>query len=165
MSANYYLPNGLARNITPAPEGLIEVDSIIDVGAGIRPVSWLDVERHICVEPYGPYADKLEACAFEVARGTAVDVLPTLAADSVFLLDVLEHMEKDEGIRTLDLAKHAASRQVVVFVPYGWMEQSEDAWGMGGEFWQTHRSEWYPEEFDGWSTYRYRRNFFAVLNV
>jgi hypothetical protein len=70
--------------------------------------------------------------------------------EAIFLLDVIEHMEKEEGKRVIELAQQVAQRQIVLYTPYGFMEQTHDKWGLGGDEWQIHRSGWVPEEFPGW---------------
>ena len=83
------------------------------------------------------------------------DVLPLMpdgSVDTVMALDVIEHMEKEEGLRLLHEAKRIARHQVVVFTPLGFFPQSHapdelDRWHMHGGRWQSHRSGWEPEEF------------------
>lgn len=144
-------PHTLAR-----PQGLIECDSVLDVGAGIRPMTWFQPVRHVCVEPFGPYADVLRAAGIDVIHATALDALDRLgdgAFDAVYLLDVIEHMTRADGLLALAAACRVARRQVVVFTPDGFLPQNGDAWGLGGEYWQTHRSGWSAADFGGagWS--------------
>ena len=154
----------ILKHDLPRPEGLIECDVVIDVGAGIRPMQWYVPTRHICVEPYGQYADHLEAAGYEVIRQTAKEALQVeREGHAVYLLDVIEHMEKAEGLEVVELAMLGA-RQVVVFTPYGFMQQDHDVWGLGGHHWQTHRSGWLPEEFPGWRTQLYDTGFYAIWN-
>lgn len=120
---------------------------VVDVGAGIRPQTLVRADKTLCIEPYGPYADVLRGRGFEVLQTIAErGLLGVIKADTIVMLDVIEHMEKDEALRVLALAKAVAS-QVVVFTPLGFVEQTGDAWGMGGDVWQRHRSGWMPEEF------------------
>lgn len=156
------------------PKGLVECDVVLDVGAGIRPMRWYRPKRHICVDPYVPYCDVLKAAGYETIRATAEQLLEQssllqtadlVQVDAVYLLDVIEHMEKDEGERVLRLACETAQQQVVVFTPYGFDEQTSDVWGMDGDYWQTHRSGWFPEEFSaslGWRVQIPRKGFFAI---
>lgn len=66
--------------------------------------------------------------------------------DCVFLMDVVEHLRKDEASRLLrETERHA--NQIVVFTPYGFMRQDD------GE-WNTHRSGWHKNDFgSGWVTW------------
>ena len=78
------------------------------------------------------------------------------------MLDVLEHMHKNEGIEVIELAKKKAIKQIVIFTPKGFVQQTVDSWNMGGEYWQTHRSGWLPGEFPGWDISFYDEGFFAI---
>jgi len=148
-------PDGLVVHDLPRPEPLIECETVLDIGAGVRPMQWYKPARHICVEPHGEYADRLAAAGYEVVRQTALEALQEpREGHAVYLLDVIEHMDKDEALEVIALAQRGAA-QVVIFTPYGFMEQGDDLWGLSGEYWQTHRSGWLPEEFPGWWTQRY----------
>lgn len=137
--------------------------TVIDVGAGIRPMQWYQPTSHVCIEPYAPYADILEQFGYDVVRGTACDALPKMVAEAVYMLDVIEHMEKPDGLRALALAQQAATKQVVVYTPLGFMEQHRDNWELGGDHWQRHRSGWHPDEFEGWHILPHgRRGFYAL---
>lgn len=143
----------------PRPAGLIEVDCVLDIGVGLRPMVWFTPKcYYICVEPHGPYADKLEAAGYvNVWRRTALETLQALNDThgnypaGIYLLDVIEHMEREEGEKVLQLAKALKPLQIVVSTPVGFFAQHGDAWGMGGEHWQEHRSGWEPSDFPGWT--------------
>jgi len=150
----------IQEHTLPLPKGLRVVRSVLDVGAGIRPMQWYKPAWHVCVEPHPPYAVILEKAGYAVWCKTALTVLAGLAGDgawvdAVYLLDVIEHMQKEEARKVLQLAQEAARYQVLVYTPVGFVEQTEDAWGLGGKYWQTHRSGWSPVEFPstkGWET-------------
>ncbi len=140
-------------------------DVVLDVGAGIRPMDYFRARTHLVVEPHKPYIETMLAGQKDPRRfvplnGTWDQVLPLLpddAVDSVFALDVVEHMEKEDGVKFLAEAERVARQQVMIFTPLGFFPQSyehegaEDRWGMDGAYWQTHRSGWDPEDFgDGW---------------
>jgi hypothetical protein len=114
---------------------------------------WYRPERHVCVEPFAPYADRLEQAGYEVLRKTAFDALSSLDLgqfDAVYLLDVIEHMTRPGGGLVLSMAQALGPKQVVVFTPNGFLPQEGDAWGLGGEYWQRHRSGWTPADFPDW---------------
>lgn len=155
LPEGYWLPNGLTRYVGPRVLDLIACESVIDVGAGLRPVEWNTDARRLCVEPYWLYADRLRAAGFNVIQAIAVDVLPWLRADAIYMLDVIEHMERAEGELALELALKAARRQVVIYTPFGFLPQERDGWELGGDHWQKHRSGWTPDDFPGWSIQLY----------
>jgi len=143
---------------------------IVDVGPGIRPQPFYRAATHLCIEPHPEYCEWLRARGYPVLEGTALDILPTVTpCDVVFMLDVIEHMEKAEGAECLRVAREKA-RQVVVYTPNGFHEQSykegeKDAWGMNGTHWQTHRSGWTPEEFPGAKILAESHAFFAIFTA
>lgn len=151
-----------------AKQHIITVDTVLDIGPGLRPQSLVDCRnRQISVEPHWEYADVLEADGREVIRDSAPHALQLIkAVDTVTMLDVIEHMEKADGLETILRAIHLAKRQVIVFTPMGFLEQSggedADAWGMQGQFWQKHRSGWTPDEFPGWIILSDVNAFFAI---
>lgn len=140
------------------PKTLIEVNVILDIGAGIRPINWFTPKAHICVEPHSPYADCLEEAGYWVWRTTALGALSRAnhgEFDAIYMLDVIEHMERAEGEEVLALAIALAPKQIVVSSPDGFLHQDWDLWKMGGEHWQTHRSAWTPADFPGWAITQY----------
>jgi len=72
-------------------------------------------------------------------------------------------MEKEEAAAVIRLAEEKADRQLIIFTPFGFMDQIDDGWGLGEDDWQTHRSGWVPGEFLNYVTWRHARGFFAVL--
>jgi len=156
--------NGLIRHNLPRPDGLLEAEHLLDIGAGIRPMNWYRPVTHLCVEPYKPYCKILKKAGFKVNKSPALEFLKNCnyKVDAIYLLDVIEHMEKHKGYEVIKLAKKIARDQIVVFTPFGFMEQEGDAWGLGGDYWQTHRSGWLPQDFKGWQTRRYAKGFFAI---
>ena len=139
-----------------AAQMLKPCDVLLDIGCGIRPQNMVKCKRQIWVEPHGEYAAILENAGYEVVARLANQALDEIdvEVDTVMALDVIEHMEKDEGAEFIRRALNKAKKQVVVFTPFGFMPQEEDgetdAWGMHGQEFQRHRSGWLPEEFEGW---------------
>lgn len=156
-----WLENGLVKNHQPRPP-ILKGDTLYDIGAGIRPLRW-GFERHVCVEPCEQYYGKLVEAGFDAIQDTAHGfLLKCPSVDVIAMMDVIEHMEKDVALECLRLAKLAA-KQVVIYTPLGFMEQTDDGWGLGEDEWQTHRSGWRPEEFPDWITWRHARGFVAVF--
>jgi len=66
--------------------------------------------------------------------------------DGVILIDTLEHLDRLAGETVLGRIQHIARRRVVVFSPVGDQPQSRDTYDLGGDYWQTHRSIWIPQD-------------------
>lgn len=58
--------------------------------------------------------------------------------DSVVALDLIEHLEKQDGLDLLDAMERIATKKVVVFTPNGFLSQGE----YDSNPWQVHRSGW-----------------------
>jgi hypothetical protein len=162
-----WLGNGLVYHNLKRPAKLIEVETVLDVGAGVRPFGWYQPRQHICVEPCAAYRTRLLKTGLEVIGTTAEQALSFLkpgAMGAIYMLDVIEHMERAVGLRCIELALMAQPRQIVVYTPLGFLEQDgPDPWGLGGELWQRHRSGWTPADFQAdWSIEYHANSFFAI---
>lgn len=153
--------------MTAARRAMLPVDVVLDIGCGIVPQDYVSPRTHICCEPYGEYVEHLQKKIAEMDKpdrtyivlnmgwGDAVNYFPPKSVDTVFLVDVIEHLEKEEGRALLAKTENIARRQVMVFTPLGFMPQhhddGKDAWGLSGADWQEHKSGWLPEDFgEGW---------------
>lgn len=127
------------------------VVSLLDVGCGIAPQVVVPVMgRHVGLDVYMPYVERSRAKGIEVVVWD-LNITPLPFEDNsfeiVWLGDVIEHLEKVAGAALFNEAKRVASKAVVIRSPHGFERQTGDAWGLGGDHWQEHRSGWDPEEF------------------
>jgi hypothetical protein len=124
---------------------------------------WYVPERHICADPHEPYVEVLRQFGYEAHHKNAIEALSLIEAEAIYFLDVIEHMDRDLGTRVIELALSKPHKQIVIYTPIGFVEQREDCWGLGGEYWQTHRSGWMPADFPGWTIETFKREgFFAI---
>jgi len=136
---------------------------IMDIGCGLRPMNFYQPDMHIMVEPCKKYVDILQerfseeknAIILNDYADVALSKMPDNHIDVIFMIDVIEHIEKDIGLKILEEAKRVCRKQVVIFTPLGFMPQeyeeheTSDAWGVEGTTsFQVHLSGWEPEEFD-----------------
>ena len=135
---------------------------VLDIGCGIYPINFFVPKLHILVEPWSEYVEILRErykkdSRILIFQASAIEVLKTLSdksVDSVYLLDVIEHLEKDEGKRLLFELERVTLQQIVIFTPLGYMPQhvevdKRDRWGLSGGDYQEHKSGWLPEDFEG----------------
>src|SRR5436190_4493745 len=141
-----------------------DAEVVLDLGAGIVPQPFVPKPLvHICVDAHRPYLDRVRRergdprlVLLNAPWEDAMAMLPDKSVDSVFALDFIEHLEKEDGLRMLREAERVARIQILVYTPNGFFPQSyqpggRDRWGMDGGFWQTHRSGWGVDDFgDGW---------------
>ena len=135
-------------------------DVVLDIGPGIRPQRLIKPKAHLCIEPFLPYIEKCrelypkrsELIFLNATWQSVVSILPDKSVDTVIAFDVIEHLEREDGLKLMEQCKRVARQQAVFFTPYGFVEQSYeeselDRWGMQGGYWQTHRSGWKPDDF------------------
>lgn len=137
----------------------VSVDTLVDVGCGIRPFCEIDANVHICIEPWKEYIDIISNCypktsSFVFLNTDAINGLKTFAdksVDSVCIIDVIEHLSKDDGYVLIKEAERIARKQIIIFTPLGYMSnhaEEKDGWGLNGGKMQEHLSGWLPEDFD-----------------
>lgn len=155
-----------------AINNILPCNIAVDIGTGIRPHDFVDSVVCICCEPYAEYVEILKNKVEEktdkiyvVKQQTwaeALDCLADKSIDTIFLIDVIEHLSKDEGMMLLRRTEGIARKQIVLFTPLGFVAQhtlegGKDAWGLNGAEWQEHKSGWLPEDFDdSWEVYACR---------
>jgi hypothetical protein len=143
------------------------VQSVLDIGCAFRPQEFVSAQVHICCEPCEEYMDRLLVETAGIAKfvylrsdlEASSKLFPAASVDSALLVDVIEHVDREPGLASLERLKHIVRRQIAIFTPVGFMPQEShsngvDPWGMGGTEWQRHRSGWSPDEFlaaDGWT--------------
>jgi hypothetical protein len=128
-----------------------DCDSVLDVGTGLmhsladspcKVRIGLDAHRPYLEHRSVPDAVPVNASALEIER-----LFVPGAVDLVTMIDVLEHFERDDAVELLRQARAVARRRVVLFTPRGEFPQEDhDAFGLGGEELQRHRSTWEPED-------------------
>ena len=138
---------------------LYTAESVLDIGPGIHPVWYFTPRTHVCVEAYPPYVARLQEThghdpRFVFLAGPWQAVLPHFpdsSVDTAVALDVIEHLERADGLALLSELTRIVRQQVVVATPLGFYPQEyapgeQDRWGMDGGHWQTHRSGWTPDD-------------------
>ncbi len=133
---------------------------ILDIGCGINPQRLINPKIHICIEPYLEYIKKSMMINpfknYVYLNSTwekALKLFPEKSIDSIFMIDFIEHIEKDDGFKLLPQCERIAKKQVVIFTPLGFIPQEniegrKDRWGMDGGAYQEHKSGWNVEDFD-----------------
>jgi hypothetical protein len=134
------LVRGLAR----------DCHSVLDVGTGLmRSLDLVDCQVKLGMDVHRPYLEHravrdavpVNASALELER-----IFVPGAVDLVTLIDVIEHFAPEDARAVLAQAERTAARRVVLFTPRGEFPQDDfDAFGLGGEEFQRHRSTWEPE--------------------
>jgi hypothetical protein len=127
------------RGWTAGMRGVLEIGSgdgrwSADVGC-----PWYGVD---CAYPLDGLPSELRG-RVTIADAKAVESWKSLApdCDCAMMIDVIEHMKKDEGLRILDSIEKQFKR-IIIFTPLGWFPIN---YGDGHPL--THKSAWFPEDF------------------
>jgi len=133
-------------------EQLKDCDSALELGAGhFEMIGALGCRTRVGVEIHEPYIDRRICDRFVVPIRaealTACKMFPSRSFDAVLLVDFIEHLKKETALTLLAEAERIARKIVYVHCPVGRHPQEGDAFGLGGDEYQRHRSEWHPEEF------------------
>jgi hypothetical protein len=150
-------------------ENLMLADTVLDIGCGIMPQNYIVPLVQICCDPFEQYVEHLKTRVETEIDGTFLilkagwndiaEKLPPNCVDSVFLLDIIEHLEKEEGRHLVQLTERIAKKQIIIFTPIGYLPQERegktDAWGLNGADYQDHKSGWFPDKDfdDSWDIY------------
>lgn len=70
------------------------------------------------------------------------EVFPKSSFECVYAGDVIEHLEKDDGLRLIKTMEKIASKKVIIYTPNGFLPIGE----RDGNKWYIHKSGWYVEE-------------------
>lgn len=169
---------------------LTPVKTVLDIGCGIRPQDLQTPDTHICVDPFPQYIKELQnkiknnnndtlSIFIQADWAEILKLLPSKSVDNVYLLDVIEHLDKEEGRKLLQASDRIARNQIIIFTPLGFVPQNpvgKDAWGLDGVSLQTHQSGWEFSDFDrSWEIFvsknfhqigkKYYDAFFAIKKI
>ena len=126
--------------------------SVLDLGCGAsspirqlsRPVYSVGADRH------GPSLkrsrkEEIHDAYVLMDAGEVDKIFKPGSFDCVLALDLIEHLEKDEGLRLIKQMMRAARRKVIIFTPNGFRPQE----AYDGNELQVHRSGWTAGEMEG----------------
>lgn len=96
------------------------------------------------IEGYPDYISPVHEYSYnDIFLGNALEILPDLESkyDLVMAIDILEHLEKNDGYRFIQLLKNVSSKCVLISTPKEFIEQHIDA-----NPYENHRSHWSEDE-------------------
>jgi len=120
-------------------------DEVLSLGVGIgNIVRHLTCKHIVGLDAFEPYLYCAKKYCETILWDLNTHPLPfeTDSFDVVFGLDIIEHLEKDVGLKLIDEVERITKRTAIFFTPEGFLTQTGDAWHLGGERWQEHRSGW-----------------------
>jgi predicted TPR repeat methyltransferase len=124
--------------------------TLLDIGCGFdSPIKRFShrLERTVGIDVFAPYIARSRAAAIhseyhETDALAAASKFGARAFDCVVAVDLIEHLEKPQGIRLLEVMERMARCKVIVFTPNGFVAQA----GYDDNPYQAHRSGWSVNE-------------------
>jgi len=125
---------------------LKDCDSVLDLGCGQdSPIKYCNVSHSIGVEGFKPYFEETKRkkihTKYLLGDITKVNFEPK-SFDAVIMIDVLEHLEKEQGRKLLKKVEKWAKKKIIVSTPNGYLPQKS----LDKNLLQNHLSGWNVEE-------------------
>jgi len=126
-------------------------DSVLDVGTGLMgSLDFFPSKVKLGLDGYRPYLEhrpREDVVPINADARRLGELFLPRSIDLVTLIDVIEHFDGDAAREVLRHAELIARRRVVVVTPRGiFPQEGHDAFGLGGEEYQRHRSSWDVED-------------------
>lgn len=124
--------------------------SVLDVGCGVsHTLRMMGVEHAVGAEGYFPSLEKAKSqkTHHEYVQCNVQQIAEHFQAgqfDACIAMDVIEHLDKKDGLKLVADLERIASRRVIFFTPCGFLPQGQTE---KGDL-QTHLSGWEPEEME-----------------
>lgn len=121
--------------------------SVLDLGCGPNsPVQYCHLPYSVGVEAFKPYLIKTRNNKIHhryiFSDVTKIKFKPK-SFDAVIMIDVLEHLKKEEGLEMLKKMEFWARKKIILSTPDGFLTQSD----IDYNYFQIHRSGWTVKEF------------------
>lgn len=121
---------------------LKDCNSVLDLGCGPdSPIKYCNMQYSVGVDIFKPYlkeSKKKKIHSKYILRDLTKLDFQTKSFDAIILIDVLEHLKKDQGRKLLEKAEKWARKKVIVSTPNGYLPQKS----IDRNLLQTHRSGW-----------------------
>lgn len=127
---------------------LKDYKSVLDLGCGPdSPLQFCpNIEYKVGVEPHVPYLQQTKAKQIhQVYLEDKIEHLniPPKSYDAVVLIEVIEHLTKEEGLSVLEKAETWAKHKVIITTPNGYIRQK----ALDENPLQEHLSGWTVKDF------------------
>jgi hypothetical protein len=126
-----------------------DCSSIADLGCGSRSTVKMCIQnkRLIAIDAWFPVCNVIKSQP--IVSSVCQAIIPPIplrssSVDAVVILQVLEHLTKDQGYQLLNDAGRVARRKIVITTPNGFVGQGS----YGCNPYQQHICGWSPQEFE-----------------
>jgi SAM-dependent methyltransferase len=131
-------------------KSLLGCDRVLDVGCGASlAMRYLGVRNPVGIEGYQPSLETAQRLNThdKLVHGDVRDLMQHFQPrqfDACVALDVIEHLNKQDGLKLIEEMEKIARKRVILFTPSGFLPQSHSA----KDDLQEHLSGWEPEEME-----------------
>ena len=128
---------------------LVDCNSVLDIGCGpSSPLQYCEnIEYSVEVEAYKPYLEKSKEKNIHTKYiDSKIEDLnfPNRSFDAVIMIEVIEHLSKQDGLSILRKAEKWARKKVIVTTPNGFLQQKD----IDNNPYQRHLSGWSLKEMN-----------------
>lgn len=132
--------NWLGRLIQPE---VSKEDIVLDIGCGLMQSTFgLECKDHVGFEVYEPYIKILKSAGIDVNNADITNIEFQSKADVALILDVIEHMQKSDGLKLIDQLKTVVNK-IIIYTPKEFVSNDGDLTNP----YQEHKCLWTEEEF------------------
>lgn len=122
---------------------LADCDSVLDLGCGPdSPIQYCsNISHSVGVEAYLPYLESSQRKKIHskyIFKNALKLDFPEKSFDAVVMVEVLEHLTKEDGLKLITLSQKWAAKKVIITTPNGFVRQSS----LDGNKLQKHLSGW-----------------------
>lgn len=158
-------------------ENILNVDFVGDIGCGNRSQDFIKPKYYLCIDLHKQYLDYIKEkntsnnnfSYINLDWGKTLSVFPKDSIETIFLLDVIEHGEKNKAIELIKKTEELVTKQIIILSLLGFIEQKneteKDAWGLDGGKCQEHKSGWVPEDFGEGSNQKWNLTLILYLSI
>jgi len=144
--------NDKKKKIKEIIDKLSEYNSILDIGCGEGNIlNQIKSPMKIGIDIFRPILEKnkykknIVFINYDLKKRLGKLFLSNFF-DCTFGFDIIEHFDKKDAINLIKDCEEITSKFILFFIPVGNHPQTKDDRGYGNDYYQTHRSTWYPKE-------------------
>lgn len=127
---------------------LKDCQSVLDIGCGPNSPLWFcqNIKYSVGIEPFKPYLEESKKRKIHTKYlDKKIEELDFAkdSFDAVIMVEVLEHLSKNTGLKIMKKAEKWAKRKVIITTPNGFFPMGR----VDNNIWQKHLSGWNSTEF------------------
>jgi len=145
----------LASEVSPG-------DTVLDIGCGDKCRTRLLKDNKVFT------VDAWDKVKPDLLIDLEVEPLPLgeNSFDIIFMIDFIEHLSREAGMRVLAQAKEICRKKIILLTPLWWQDNSVNVnnpslWCYGNPY-DYHKSLWKLEDFEGWVPRNYGNYFLGT---